>query len=160
MFKSRVPDGESVGHLTASAISAASTQFTLNSFHNIGSENGSYQGLEETINQNRSRKNPRTQFKLNDGVDVNEWVKKHRLVTLRDVVKSRGTPKPEDDAVLQTYWEFPDDFLETPRRFTPVMRLEVEHADAFQVRRALWRAGISARTRKKRRCCSCTRTRQ
>lgn len=142
MYKSRVPDGESVGHLTASAISAASTQFTLNSFHNIGSEGGSYAGLEETINLNKSRKSPRTQFKLKSGVDVDEWVKKHRLVTLRDVVVSRGTPKPGDEAMLRAYWEFPDEFPEQSERFEPAMRLEVKHANPFEVRVALWRAGI------------------
>jgi hypothetical protein len=142
MYKSRVPDGESVGHLTASAISAASTQFTLNSFHNIGSEGGSYAGLEETINLNKSRKSPRTQFKLRPGVDVDEWVKEHRLVTLRDVVVSRSTPKPEDEAVLRAYWEFPDEFPKQPERFDPAMRLEVKHPNPFEVRLALWRAGI------------------
>ena len=143
MYKSRVPDGESVGHLTASAISAAaSTQFTLNSFHNIGSEGGSYAGLEETINLNKSRKSPRTQFKLNPGVSVDKWVQEHRLVTLRDVVVSRGTPKPEDEAVLRTYWEFPDEFPERSQRFDPAMRLEVKHPDPFEVRVALWKAGI------------------
>ena len=142
MLKSRLPDGESVGHLTASAISAASTQFTLNSFHNIGSEGGSYAGLEETINLNKSRKSPRTQFKLKPGVDVDDWVKEHRLVTLRDVVVSRGTPKPEDEAVLRAYWEFPDEFPEEPGRFAPAMRLEVKHPNPFEVRVALWKAGV------------------
>ena len=142
MFKSRVPDGESVGHLTASAISAASTQFTLNSFHNIGSEGGSYAGLEETINLNKTRKSPRTQFKLKAGSNLDEWVREHRLVTLRDVVVSRGTPKPEDEDVLRAYWEFPDEFPEEPERFNPAMRLEVKHANPFEVRAALWKAGI------------------
>ena len=142
MYKSRVPDGESVGHLTASAISAASTQFTLNSFHNIGSEGGSYAGFNETVNQNKTRKNPRTRFRLEPGVAVDEWVQKHRLVTLRDVVVSRGTPKPEDQATLRAYWEFPDEFPDEPQPFEPAMRLEVKHPDPFEVRVALWRAGI------------------
>lgn len=150
MLKSRVPDGESVGHLTASAISAASTQFTLNSFHNIGSEGGSYAGLEETINLNKSRKNPRTQFRLRSDLksdlkphaNVQEWVQKHKLVTLRDVVVSRGAPKPEDQDTLKTYWEFPDEFPDEPQKFEPAMRLEVRHPDPFEVRMALWKAGI------------------
>ena len=142
MYKSRVPDGESVGHLTASAISAASTQFTLNSFHRVGSEGGSFAGLTETIDLNKTRKKPRTQFKLKPGIDVEEWVRKQKLVTLRDVVVSRGAPKPEDQDTLRAYWEFPDEFPDKPRRFEPAMRLEIKHPDPFEVRVALWRAGI------------------
>ena len=36
LWKSRLQDGEPVGCLASSAVSAAATQFTLNSFHNIG----------------------------------------------------------------------------------------------------------------------------
>lgn len=143
MLKSRVPDGESLGHLTASAISAASTQFTLNSFHRVGSEGGSYAGLEETINLNRTRKVPRTQFRLKRRVNVQEWVDKHKLITLNDVVLSRGTPKPQDNDVLSAYWEFPDEFPDTPPPFDPAMRLEVRHHNPFEIRVALWRAGVT-----------------
>lgn len=84
---------------------------------------------------------PRTRFKLNSCAgDVVEWVRKHRLVTLKDVVLERGAPKPEDDDVLRSYWEFPDE--PGQQKFTPCMRLEVHHEDVFAVRMALDHIGV------------------
>ena len=141
LYKSRLSDGEPVGHLCASAISAAATQFTLNSFHNIGGGTGSYAGLEETINLNKMRKQPVARFRLlpHAQTRVADWVRAHKRVTLRDVVLERGTPKPGDGEVLRPYWEFPDRRVEGfPERFRPCMRLEVRaDADPFAVRLAL-----------------------
>ena len=141
MWKSRLDDGEPVGSLCASAISAAATQFTLNSFHNIGGSGGSYAALNESIDLNKTRKTPKTQFKLNPCAgNIVDWVETHRLVTLRDVMLERGAPKPGDDDVLRAYWEFPDEPGQQP--FTPCMRLEVHHHDIFAVRLALRDAGV------------------
>jgi DNA-directed RNA polymerase subunit A' len=141
LYKSRVEDGEPVGHLCASSLSAAATQFTLNSFHNVGASGGSYAGLEETINLNKTRRAPLTRFRLLPHVtDPAAWVAEHKLVRLRDVVARRGAPRPEDAAALASYWELPDDDLPP---FAPCTRLEVHYHDAFAVRVALHKAGVT-----------------
>jgi DNA-directed RNA polymerase beta' subunit len=142
LFRSRLEDGEPVGHLCASSLSAAATQFTLNSFHNVGASGGSYDALNETINLTKTRRNPQTRFRLQPHIkDPAAWVAQHKLVRLRDVVVSRGAPRPDDAGCLASYWVLPDEHDQTP--FVPNTRLEVHYHDAFAVRVALHRAGVT-----------------
>ena len=142
LWKSRVEDGETVGFLCASSLSQKSTQVTLDSFHNIGSESGAnFSELEEVINQNKSRKYPKITFRLKEDLKetVEKWVEKHRRVTLADVVREKSSPREEDHVVLQSYWSFPDDENETA--FEPAVRLEISTSNPFGVRLALESVG-------------------
>ena len=151
LWKARAPDGECVGCHAASSLSAAATQATLNSFHNVGKKSGSYRGLEETVNlvKNRSVKVTRFRLRLDPGLTREEkcaetktWANKYRLVTLKDVVLKREPPvcQAEDEVTLRAYWAFPDESV----RFQPKMRLEVQcDVDlVFDIRRALLECGV------------------
>lgn len=136
LWKCRVEDGEPVGLLCASSLSAAATQTTLDSFHHIGESDGNYNDLEECINANQHRRNPRVTFKMNlTDEDTQEWVKKHQRITLRDVVLDKSLPKSSDSQIMKDYWEYPDTEGEVP--FEARMRLEVKSGSPFQVKVAL-----------------------
>ena len=141
LWKSRVENGTPVGHLAASGLSAGATQFSLNSFHHIGTGQGGYTALEESINLNKTRRRPLTWFYLRESVpDPAEWVRANKLVLLRHVVMERRAPRPSDQSVLASYWECPDEEGET---FVPRMALEVyPDADPLAVRLALDDAGV------------------
>lgn len=141
LWKCRVTDGEPVGLLLSSSFSAAATQVTLDSFHNIGAENGNFKALEELINMNKSRKHEVVKFKLQSHIRPSEWVAKHAKVTLKDVVVSRGMPRRSDYEVLKGYWEFPD----RPGEFTfaAVTRLLVRTTNPYLVKKALLSVGAS-----------------
>jgi len=154
LWKARVPDGECLGCHAASSLSAAATQATLNSFHDLGAgKSGSYRGLEETVNLVKQRSVKVTQFRLrlDPGLTHDEkcaetevWANKQRLVTLRDVVLKREPPvcQAMDQKVLEAYWAFPDE--DVRERFKPKMRLEVQcdTKHVFDVRRALLQCGV------------------
>lgn len=144
LWKSRVEDGEPVGLLCASSLSAAATQTTLDSFHHIGAEgDGDYNHLEECINLNKTRKNPKVFFKMKIPKDsVLDWVHTNRKIMLGDVVLEKSTPKPSDKTLMAAYWEFPDDENEMP--FEAVMRLEVKtDLEPFKVKQALETVGCT-----------------
>lgn len=143
LWKSRVEDGEPVGLLCASSLSAAATQTTLDSFHHIGESDGDYNHLEECINLNRTRKNPKVSFKMNIAESkVADWVHTNRKIMLGDVVLEKSTPLPADKTLMAAYWEFPDDEDEVP--FEPVMRLEVKtDLEPFKVKQALESVGCT-----------------
>ena len=141
LWKCRVDDGEPVGLLLSSSFSAAATQVTLNSFHNIGAaEVGNFAALEELINLNKTRKQRIIKFKLQKHVNPNDWVKKHKKITLRDVILNRNTPQQGDAKVLEAYWMFPD----TPNEFAfiPEARLQVRTETPFAVKGALLSSGV------------------
>ena len=129
-------DGEPVGLLCSSSLSAAATQTTLDSFHHIGESDGNYNDLEECINANQHRRNPRVTFAMNlSEEDTKKWVEDNRRVTLEDVVLDKALPAPTDREIMDEYWQFPDEEGETP--FEPHMRLEVKTETPFDVKLAL-----------------------
>jgi len=139
LWKCRVDDGEPVGLLMSSSFSAAATQVTLNSFHNIGAEIGNFNELEEVINLNKHRKQKIVRFRLARGLDPAAWVAQHTKICLRDVVMSKGTPRASDAKLMAQYWLFPDEPGEFC--FTAKTRLRVRTKDPFGVKLALLRAG-------------------
>ena len=141
LWKCRVDDGEPVGLLMSSSFSAAATQVTLNSFHNIGAEIGNFNGLEEVINLNKHRKQKLVRFELVRGVDLAGWVARHALVCLRDVIVTKGMPEKSDLKLLSKYWAFPDDPAEFC--FQAKTRLKVRTEDPFSVKLALLRVGAN-----------------
>lgn len=141
LWKCRVDDGEPVGLLMSSSFSAAATQVTLNSFHNIGAEIGNFNGLEEVINLNKTRKQKLVRFRLVDGLDPAAWVQQHTKISLLNVVISKGMPRKADAKLLARYWEYPDDPAEFC--FPAKMRLQIRAANPFNVKLALLRAGAN-----------------
>lgn len=141
LWKCRVDDGEPVGLLLSSSFSAAATQVTLNSFHNIGAEIGNFNGLEEVINLNKHRKTKLVRFQLVRGLDPAAWVARYAKVCLRDIVMSKGLPRKADSKLLAKYWAFPDEPGEFC--FKAKMRLRVRTEDPFNAKRALLRAGAN-----------------
>ena len=143
LWKSRVEDGEPVGLLCASSLSAAATQTTLDSFHHIGQgTDGNYNDLEECINANKKRRNPRATFSMNlTEEETRKWVQENQRVTMQDVMLEKALPSSADVKLMQDYWEYPDTEDEVP--FEARMRLEVKSDQPFQVKLALEKLGCN-----------------
>ena len=115
---SRVPDGDGVGAKAGCSIAERTTQLTLRTFHYAGTSQVTLgiPRIREILDVSKSIATPMRYMEV---PDPEAFVRERRRVTLRDVLVSRGEPRPGE---MDAYWQFPDP---GGRREDPHVRLEL-----------------------------------